>query len=439
MPANLDSLLRAIAADPGLQAGTSTAQYNGGVAAAKLLDSVLLQMIDATNVNDDGMLSAADMKKVSDTLWTDNFSTPWRQFFVGHGNDNGTLETGYHLLQNDGGTLQFQGRNLINTVIDAIFHYGFEVTDGRYVNEDGAANETTTDVAGWLNYFLNGENVIYGNATIADEVGSGEYSNVFAAARNETFMMGTGNDKVWADIGNDKVFAGAGADKVGAGLGADRVFGQAGNDTIWGEKGADALYGGNGKDVIGGGEDNDHLYGGDMNDTVYGEDGNDLVDGGAQGDALDGQGGADTLYGGQGHDKMGGGDGMDRLIGGADNDSMSGGEGMDTLRGGTGADDLVLWENTKARDTIIFAMGDSGKTVDTMDEVIGFQSGSDKIDLTAFGKMTFQPLDFSAGGKASCYFDGHYLRIDADGNGTNDMMVAFDGMGEMRASDFIFA
>jgi Ca2+-binding RTX toxin-like protein len=439
MPANLDALLRAIAADRGLQAGTTAAEYAGGVAATRLLNGILLGMIDVLNVNDDGRLSADDMARIGNTIYSGaGFGDKWRDFLKGHGNDNGNVETGYHLLQNDGGTLQFQGRNLIDTVIDAIFHFGFEVTDGRYVNEDGAANETTTDVAGWLNYFLNGENIIYGAAG-GDEVGSGEYSNVFAAARNETFLMGNGADSVWADIGNDKVYAGAGADKIGAGLGTDRVFGEAGNDTIWGERGSDALYGGTGSDVIGGGDDNDRMYGGDMGDTVYGEDGNDLVDGGLRGDVLEGQDGADKIFGGQGHDKMGGGNGADRLIGGSDNDTMGGGNGTDSLRGGTGADELVLWEDMRARDTLIFSAGDSGKTLETMDIVMGFETGTDKIDLTAFGAMTFQGLDYTAGGRASCYYDGRYLRIDATGDGRTDMMVSFNGMDDLRAGDFIFA
>ena len=31
------------------------------------------------------------------------------QFFEQHGNDNGTVEWGFHLVQNDGGTLEFDG------------------------------------------------------------------------------------------------------------------------------------------------------------------------------------------------------------------------------------------------------------------------------------------------------------------------------------------
>ena len=436
MATALDNILNAILADPGMKANVTGTNRSEGIVGVSAMNSILMKMIGLSKVNADGVISLADMHRISET--TDLNPSDYITFVESHGRDVNGREFGFHHFQDNGGTLKFQGRDFINTVADTIFFFGYRIEDGVYYNLDGRSAKVALEGAGWLNFFLNGENMVYGTAG-QNELGSGEYSDYFAAARNETFMAGAGNDKVWADVGNDKVYAGAGADKVGAGLGADRVFGEAGNDTLWGERGADAMYGGDDRDVIGGGEDNDRLFGGDMNDTVYGENVNDLVDGGAQGDVLEGQNGADTLYGGQGHDKMNGGDGIDRLIGGLDNDTMGGGNGTDTLRGGKGADELVLWEDVKARDTIVFALGDSGKTAATMDVVHGFQSGSDKIDMTAFGMMTFEALDFTAGGKASCYFDGDYLRIDADGNGTNDMMVAFNGMGELRAGDFIFA
>ena len=61
-----------------------------------------------------------------------------------------------------------------------------KMQNGRYFNEDGNDNELTADVAGWLNYFLNGVNVVHGSG-LSDEPGTGTYSNCFAIARNETF------------------------------------------------------------------------------------------------------------------------------------------------------------------------------------------------------------------------------------------------------------
>lgn len=436
MPTNLNNILTAILADPGLRANINGGDITEGSAGVSAMNRILLQMISNTNVNADGLITLSDMHRIS--VETRANPDDYITFVESHGRDNGSFDSGFHNFQNDGGTLVFQGRDFINTVADTIFFFGYRIEDGVYYNLDGRSAKEAAEGAGWLNYFLNGENMVYGTGA-SDELGSGEYSAYFATARNETFMAGDGNDSVWADIGNDKVYGGTGADRVGAGFGGDRVFGEAGNDTLWGERGADAMFGGTGTDILGGGDDNDRLYGGDMGDSVYGEDGNDLVDGGLHGDVLDGQAGTDTLYGGQGHDNLGGGDGADRLIGGTDDDTLGGGNGTDSLRGGTGADDLILWEDARARDTLIFAMGDSGKTLATMDEVMGFDIGSDKIDLTAFGAMTFQALDYTAGGRASCYFDGRYLRIDATGDGRTDMIVGFGNMDDLRVSDFIFA
>lgn len=436
MATTLDSILNGIKADPGLKAQTSATQIAKGVAAAATLNSVLDKMIAVSGVNTDGLLTALDMQKISDACWDD--PAAWQKFIIAHGNDNGEVVSGFHYIQNDGGSLLFQGRNFIDTVADAIYHYAFKITDGRYVNEDGNSNETTRDVAGWLNFFKNGENVVFGTGA-AESLGSGVYSDYFAAARNETFMAGAGNDQIWADSGNDKVFCGDGNDKTGGGTGSDRLFGEAGNDTLYGETGADALFGGAGSDVLAAGKGNDRLDGGIGNDVLSGNEDKDVVLGGAGADTLSGEDGSDRLEGGIGNDQISGGAGGDALIGDAGNDKLSGGEGRDFLRGGLGADVFVLWENTEAADTIAIGKGDSGKTVGTFDHVDGFESGVDKINLKALGAMSFETLDFAGGAKASCYYDGHFLRIDGNGDGATDMLIEFSYVASLRAADFIFA
>jgi Ca2+-binding RTX toxin-like protein len=434
----LDTILAGVRADRGLLANISAADMRGGIAAGNDMNVVLLEMIDQINANDDGRIDAADMQGVSDALWERKNAAPWRDFFVGHGNDNGDVETGFHLVQGDGATLQFQGRNFVDTVADAIYHFGFRISEGRYANEDGNDNELIVDVAGWLNFFLNGENIVYGSGS-SDEIGSGEYSDYFAAARNETFLAGRGDDSIWADRGSDRVYGGMGNDISGAGTGYDRMYGGAGNDTLMGDEGNDRLFGGYHKDQLGGGEGDDQLQGDGGMDLIYADVGNDTVFGGDDGDKVHGQDGNDRVYGGAGWDEVTGGDGADRLFGGYGNDTLSGGNGRDVITGGKGRDQIYLWEDAKAADTIVFTPGSSGKTVTTMDRVEGFEGGMDKIDMSAFGDMVFKWLDFEGGGQASCYFDGDYLRIDTNGDGANDMMVEFVYMDVLRPGDFIFA
>ena len=76
-------------------------------------------------------------------------------FLVLHGDDEDGVETGFHLVQNDNANTTQFGRNLVDTVLDGIYHIGFEIgADGRIRNEDGNANARVTDVADWLNYYL---------------------------------------------------------------------------------------------------------------------------------------------------------------------------------------------------------------------------------------------------------------------------------------------
>lgn len=471
MPATLSSLITALSNDPGLVANVSTTERQKGLDAAAALNALLLKVIEAKGLNADGWIRPEEMSIISTTMQGN--AVDYLAFLRAHGDDEGNLETGFHLLQNDGGTLKFRGRMFVDTVADAIYHYAFDIVNGRYVNEDGNENELARDVAGWLNYFLNGKSAVYGTEA-AESLGSGEYSSAFAAARNETFWAGGGNDSIWADLGNDTVYGGDGYDVMGGGEGYDRLYGEEGRDVLYGDEGHDRLYGGasgdklgggsgddlldggtamdtlygetgndtllggDGDDLMGGGEGHDSMVGGTGNDTFYGDAGNDLLYGEDGDDLIYGSDGGDRLYGRAGNDKLDGGASGDRLYGSTGADTLYAGEGADLVVGGADRDLISLWENTQSRDTLIFYAGDSGRTRATIDRVEGFEHGIDKIDLTPLGPMTFEDIDFRGGG-ASCFYDGKYLRIDTNGDRATDMMVEFAWVEEMTAADFILA
>jgi hypothetical protein len=102
---NLNSIIKGLKADPGLRADNPNKQIARGVNAAEKLNATLLKAIDVTNVNDDGRLTAGDMMKISDVVYTSNAF--FRSFMLGHGNDAGRT-TGFHWVQNDGATLFFR-------------------------------------------------------------------------------------------------------------------------------------------------------------------------------------------------------------------------------------------------------------------------------------------------------------------------------------------
>ena len=93
--------------------------------------------------------------------------------------------------------------------------------------------------------------------------------------------------------------------------------------------------------------------------------------GGSAGDRLSGTVSSDTLSGSAGADILSGGGGADRLSGGADADELTGGAGRDWLSGGSGAD------------LFIFGAGESGRGGLNRDFIADFESGVDRIDLTA--------------------------------------------------------
>lgn len=336
MPNQLSALSDLVAGDPGLAINIVQADIDGGVAGAVLMNSVINAAIAATGVNADGRISPDDTRALSDYIRAD--ATLYAQFLEGHGDDEGSEETGFHLVQGDGGALRFQGRDLVDTVADAVYHIGFEYMDGRFQNEDGNQNETVADIAGWLNYFVNDENVVYGSDE-AETLKTGHYSLNLTEAKDEIFLAEGGDDRVWAGDGHDTVEAGSGNDTVGAGTGDDSVLGHGGNDVVWGEEGDDSLIGGAGNDTLGGGDGDDMVSGGAGDDRVYGEAGDDRVYGGSGNDRVSGDVGDDMLHGHDGADSLWGDEGEDTLIGGTGDDDLSGGADNDKIYAGGGADD----------------------------------------------------------------------------------------------------
>ncbi len=472
MQIKLESILRAISRDTGLVAKTPADDIASGIEAARQLNDLLSNVIAEKEFQSDNVIRPAEVLYMANAIRDD--PAKFVRLLVNHGDDEAAIETGFHKVQNDGGTLMFRGRAYIDTVVDAIYHIGFAHPNGRFVNEDGTANETAADIAGWMNYFMFGKSWVFGTGA-SESLGTGKYSAIFAGAANETFDAGAGDDKIWAGSGSDQIYCGDGNDESGGGTGADMMYGAAGKDSLWGEQGNDQIFGESGNDQIGGGDGNDRLDGGtgadqisggigndiifggagndkidsgDGTNTVDGSDGNDdiycgigsdTVAGGTGADTINGNAGTDRLSGGDGNDTIAGGSGNDRILGDAGNDKLSGGESSDYIVGGLGADVMELWENAKRQDKIAFAPGDSGITAGTIDLVNGFTSGQDKIDLKAFGHLAFATIDFKGNGVGSVYYDGHYLRIDADGDRATDMMIEFSWLNKLSASDLILA
>ncbi|WP_430015857.1 hypothetical protein ACQY1Z_26250 [Microcystis aeruginosa FBCC-A68] len=225
----LDKIVDTIKIDTGLAKWTNAGDINAGAAAADGLNHLLVDGITATGIAADGWITSDDIRTLNQWVRTNHYD----EFILLHGDDEGNEETGYHLVQNDGATTQYFGKNLVNTVADGLYHIGFTIQDNRLVNEDGDANALLNDVASWLNYFYLQKTIIYGDNS----------SDTITGTNLAEHLMGYG--------GND-VLSGGGGD-----------------DLIDGDWGSDNLSGGVGNDFLYGGADNDQLDGGEDSDTYY--------------------------------------------------------------------------------------------------------------------------------------------------------------------------
>jgi Ca2+-binding RTX toxin-like protein len=293
-------------------------------------------------------------------------------------------------------------------------------------------------------------NDVLGGGGGADTLTGGSGNDAIdGGADNDMIDGGAGDDVIDGGAGNDTVtYAGV----TGAGVTVDlsdisggtnaqgdvdsdagddtlsnveNIIGSAFSDTIAGDGNANVLSGLGGNDVIDGGGGADSLSGGGGDDTINGGDGNDLIDGGSGNDIIDGGAGNDTVtYAGvtgagvtvdlsdisgspnaagdasssAGNDTLSNvenivgsafsdtitGDGNANVLSGlGGNDVIDGGGGADTLTGGGGND--VLTGGADA-DTFVFGTGFGNDTI------TDFVTGTDKIDLSALGTLTFDTI-----------------------------------------------
>lgn len=228
----LDQIPTLIQADWRLAVFNTWADIAAGQAAADALNHLILDGLKALGVTLGGTITPADV--VALNAWIRADAGRLARFVALHGDDEDGEETGFHRVQNDGNTTTAFHNDLVDTIADGLYHFGFEIRDGRFVNEDGDANARLTDAARWLNYFYKGARLVDG--------GQGWDTLVLPGS-----------------AGPDEIIGHPGADIVDAGDGADLIWGYAGDDTIRAGAGDDQIHAGSGNDVIDGGEGSD-LY-----------------------------------------------------------------------------------------------------------------------------------------------------------------------------------
>jgi len=146
----LDALVEAIVDDAGLNDTLSQAQINKGAEAADGMNRLLVEAIRATGVADDGDIDGTDVRDVNAYIQARHLAE-WTAL---HGDDENGVETGFHLVQGDGGRGYLFGEETVDTVADGLYHAGFDIQWGHFVNEDGNGNAAVDQVADWLTLLL---------------------------------------------------------------------------------------------------------------------------------------------------------------------------------------------------------------------------------------------------------------------------------------------
>jgi len=148
----LDRLVEIIGTDEGLAHRNSAGQIAAGAAAADAINHMIVEALEATGAWEDGKLTVSEVYDISDYIRANHYDA----FLAAHGDDENGKETGFHLIQGDGGTSFLFGEDAVNTVLDGIYHIGFDTVWDRFANEDGNANARVETVTYWLNEILSG-------------------------------------------------------------------------------------------------------------------------------------------------------------------------------------------------------------------------------------------------------------------------------------------
>ncbi len=145
----LDQTMGWIARDPGLAGNTEASAIAAGLQAANGLNQLIITGLREIDSLNDVVLDSDDIRRLNTWLRSDTARQSTFQVF--HGDDENGVTTGFHNIQNDGANEKFRGLNLVDTVLDGIYHFGFEINaNNQFLNEDGDANAAIADVASWL-------------------------------------------------------------------------------------------------------------------------------------------------------------------------------------------------------------------------------------------------------------------------------------------------
>ena len=354
-------------------------------------------------------------------------------FYGTSGNDTYTVDNvGDRVYEQPGG-----GTDTINSSIT------FSLEDAPNVENltlTGTANINGTGNAD--------DNVLTGNSGDNTLDGNGGTDTLIGGAGNDIYVVDSADDIVIESAGEGiDIIKASGSYVLGAGVSVEllRLIGTANIDAT-GNADAQKLVGNSGDNVLDGGGGGDVMRGAAGNDTYIVRDaadrivelagnGNDTVQAAVTYTLAAGvdvehlvtiDAAATTainLTGNETSHDIQGNAGVNVLTGGSGGDVMFGGSGDDTLRGMGGNDFL---SGDAGADTFVFDVGGAH------DSVFDFTSGTDKLDLTAFGFTSFAQV------QAAMHDDINGHAVIDFGNG-DDVTLLTVSSAQVQSGDVILS
>jgi Ca2+-binding RTX toxin-like protein len=287
-----------------------------------------------------------------------------------------------------------------------------------------------------------GTNVLYGlggNDTFAGgTAAAGSYDQLWGGNGSDTVDYSAQSAGVYVDLRTQAGYFASGLVLTDQMNSVENATGGSGNDTLVGDAGDNRLDGGGGTNVLYGLGGNDTFIGGTATagqNQLWGGTGIDTVDYSAQTASVYADLGAGAGYVNHGGgfvlvDQM---NSVENAVGGSGSDTLVGDAGNNVLTGGGGADSL--YGNGGTNTFVYTSVADSNLTTG-YDSISGFQTGIDKIDLSAMHTDASHLFIATAGTSNSVYIEqtpGVFNAV-TDGAISVNTTVA----GGLHASDFVF-
>jgi Tol biopolymer transport system component len=321
-----------------------------------------------------------------------------------------------------------------------------------------SASNLVAGVAPTFNVFVISNNpaptIIVGTAASETLTGTGATDAIYGLDGNDTLVGGFAalgeSNQLWGGNGSDTASYAAMATGVTADLRGGATIGGVFVDTY---DSIENLIGGSAGDaLIGTDTDNNILNGGAGSDVLYGLGGDDTLIGGSAAagsyNQLWGGAGSDTASyagtGGKVYASIEGSDAyvdsgagyaitdaynsIENLTGGSGNDVLIGDAGANRLQGGAGADQLY---GRGGADTFVYAAYADSTIGGGYDTITDFQSGADKLDLTALGLAATQVQITTGGGSTSVYA----FHTPGAFNPATDLAISFTGANAITLAD----